>query len=199
MPRRGVKQGLTTFCCPVHHGEHDRRVQRRQRKRGCGWWCMKSTHLQYFPGGERACECGWRRAHNYTPPVFLIRPGLAGGHAPHTTLCLLRSRGPTGEPSSRNWHENEPVWKLSTIHHEAPNLSASLAGNGWQKRWKKLAPQYCRPKKPAIANHLARHEVHYEVPRGRVASDTRNRVPAWLLPISKLAQDHSATALNSRL
>ena len=38
-------------------------------------------------------------------------------------------------------------------------------------------PSIVAPGRPAIANHLTRHEVHHQVSRRRVASDGRTRAP----------------------
>ena len=57
-------------------------------------------------------------------------------------------------------------------HHEASRCSQPVGGT--VKRWLAeevdiLAPQYCRPGGPAIANHLTRHDTHNQVSRRRVA------------------------------
>ena len=72
--------------------------------------------------------------------------------------------------------------------HIASRCSQPVGGTG--KRWlaegvNSLAPQYCRPGWPAVANHLIRHDAHNQESRRRVAFDERNRVPEWPWPISK--------------
>ena len=174
--QEGVKRGLTTFCC--NHGEHNRRVQRRQRKRGCGWRCKYEHAPPVFvrPGVRRSPatasintterkpllhETQWwtcdpvqlqARSETCAPQPLLPktsaakgRASAAGGgqtttrlqyfssalvtrlvasHAPHTTLCRLRSRGPTGEPAIETGRKVNTVWILSKMHHGGLNQSA---------------------------------------------------------------------------
>ena len=92
--------------------------------------------------------------------------------------------------------ENEPTERTEpaisyTVHTMYPTCPGPTR-DGSRGEVEKLAPQYCRPGEPAIANHLPCHEMRHQFSAD--ASDAKNRVPERPWPTSKFARDRSANA-----
>ena len=98
-----------------------------------------------------------------------------------------RNRWPVGRRDASRWSEpksqntEEPV---TMYGKKDPSRCVGLVGGtgtGWLAEGvHDLAPQYCRPGEPAIANHLIRHEAHNHVSRRLLVSDAGNRSPRTL-------------------
>ena len=68
--------------------------------------CAPLPLMPQSPGGERACECGWRRADNSTPPVF-FRPSYPAVTPTHP-LPPLVARTHEGASSRKRQGKREP-------------------------------------------------------------------------------------------
>ena len=69
---------------------------------------------------------------------------------------------------------------ISYTVHKASRCSQPVGGTGKRRLAEEvhdLAPQYCRPGGPAIANHLIRHDAHNQEAHRLVAFDSGNHSP----------------------